>query len=110
MKTMKAKPLSLVSLVSAMFAMLASGCAQTQTSTMSDGSDAPTSTAPYEGPGVTIEARSTTHAVVISTPTGGWSVVWDGTFDAQDKIHLTIRRPDPDFLHVQQIVEHPIDS
>ncbi len=107
---MKAKPLSLVSLASAIFAMLASGCAQTQTSTTSDGSHAPTLTALYEGPGVTIEARSTTHAVIISTPTGGWSVVWDGMFDAHDKIHLTIRRPDPAFMHVQQIVEHRIDS
>ncbi len=107
MKTMNPMPLALACLAAA---LLASGCAQTPTSTGPDGSQAPISTAPYAGPGVAIETRSTTHGIIISTPTGGWSVVWDGTFDTQDKIHLTIRRPDPDFLHVQQIVEHRIDS
>ena len=110
MKIMNAMPLSLVSLAVVPFVLFTSGCARTQTSTEPDRSQAPTSAARYEGPGVAIEARSTTHAVIISTPTGGWSVVWDGTFDAQDKIHLTIRRPDPSFFHIQQIVEHRIDS
>lgn len=103
-----AKNLSLVSLAAA---LLSAGCAQTPSNQSPQTPEAPVSDAAYTGPAVAIESRTGfTHQVVISTPTGGWSVVWDGTFDTKERIYLTVRQPDPEFFHIQAFVQHRINS
>jgi hypothetical protein len=99
-------------------ASLVSGCAQTDPSATDTPGNPPntpdaspiTSTDPYAGPPVSIKSGSATHTVVISAPTGGWSVVWDRKLEPQGQIYLTLRQPDPAFFQIQQIVDHQIDS
>ena len=87
-------------------ALIAAGCASDPVG--SGGSDAPLQSLVYAGPPVTIESHSPNHIVVVTTPTGGWSLIWDERAD--EAVYLTLRRPDSGFFHTQQLVPHRIGS
>lgn len=63
-------------------------------------------------PTVAIEPGDQRHIIVVTAPTGGWSLRWekrvvrDGTVEE----YLTVRRPDPEFAHVQAVTPHRINS
>ena len=90
----------------ALAALIAAGCASDPGG--SGGSDAPLQSLVYAGPAVTIESHSPNHIIVVTTPTGGWSLIWDERAD--EAVYLTLRRPDSSFFHTQQLVPHRIGS
>ena len=63
-------------------------------------------------PTVSIEPGYERHVIVVTAPTGGWSLRWekrvvrDGTVEE----YLTIRRPNPEIYHVQAVTPHRINS
>ena len=87
-------------------ALIAAGCASDPVG--SGGSGAPRQSLVYAGPPVTIESHSPNHIIVVTTPTGGWSLIWDERAD--EAVYLTLRRPDSGFFHTQQLVPHRIGS
>ena len=90
----------------ALAALTAAGCAGGPIG--SGGSDGTFQVLIYTGPPVTIESEGPNHIVVVTTPTGGWSLIWDER--AEEAVYLTLRRPDPDFFHTQQLVGHRVGS
>ncbi len=87
-------------------ALIAGGCASDPGD--SSGPDAPVQPSIYAGPPVTIESDGPNHIIVVTTPTGGWSLIWDERAD--EAVYLTLRRPDPSFFHTQQLVGHQVGS
>ncbi len=66
----------------------------------------------YTGPEARMEATDRSHVVVFSAPTGGWRVNLEGHEDKFDvrRAFITLRRPAPDRMVTQAIVEHHIDT
>lgn len=62
----------------------------------------------YAGPPVAIESDGPNYMVVVTTPSGGWSLIWDER--AEEAVYLTLRRPDRAFFHTQQVVGHRVGS
>lgn len=58
-------------------------------------------------PPVRLDETSGRHLVVMQVPTGGWTLGVDNTEVTPDgrRVHLTVRRPDPAFMHTQAFVE-----
>ena len=90
----------------ALAALTAAGCASDPGGRR--GPDATLQLLIYTGPPVTIESDGPKHIVVVTTPTGGWSLIWDER--AEEAVYLTLRRPDAAFFHTQQLVPHRVGS
>jgi len=61
----------------------------------------------YEGPAVALVDRDGQHQVVVSAPSPGWTVTMDRQTIQRGatRVFLTLRRPNPEMLYAQQVVE-----
>lgn len=61
-------------------------------------------------PPMALEASGSKHLVVVRANSGGWSVHLDKE-ELQPlgkRVYITIRRPDPAFIHTQALVDHRV--
>jgi len=63
-------------------------------------------------PTVSIEPGYERHVIVVTAPTGGWSLRWEKRVVRDETVeeYLTIRRPNPEIYHVQAVTPHRINS
>lgn len=67
---------------------------------------------PYSGPPISIESAPPRHTFILAAPSAGWSLSLDRAtrgFDQTD-VYITIRKPDPTYMHAQVVTTHRIDS
>jgi hypothetical protein len=67
---------------------------------------------PYAGPPLSIESTPPRHTIILTAPSAGWSLSLDRAtrgFDRTD-VFITIRRPDPAYMHAQVVSTHRLDS
>ncbi len=62
--------------------------------------------ASYDGPPVEVESSGPQHVVVFQAPSAGWSFTMDRSEPARrtTDVFLTATRPNPAFMHAQQVV------
>jgi hypothetical protein len=96
-------------------AALLGGCRSSGDRNRNDATATPTPTTGAENgstPTVALEPGDQRHIIVVTAPTGGWSLRWekrvvrDGTVEE----YLTAFRPDPEFAHVQALTPHRMNS
>lgn len=61
-------------------------------------------------PPMTLEASGAKHLIVVRANSGGWSVHLDKE-EIQPlgkRVYITVRRPDPAFIHTQALVDHRV--
>jgi len=66
----------------------------------------------YRGPEVRLDSSGRRHIVVLTAPNPGWSIELDRVRGRQgvDEVFVTVRRPNPEFLYTQQVVEKRIST
>lgn len=66
----------------------------------------------YTGPAVAVDSNGPQHIVVVSAPSAGWQVALDQVKPAVDatEVFVTLTRPNPAYMHAQQIVEQRLAS
>jgi len=65
---------------------------------------------PYQGPGLRVDSEPKVHHLVFTAPTPGWGVVIDRTTETPgaQRVFATIRRPNPQFIYPQVLVEQRV--
>lgn len=62
--------------------------------------------ATYDGPPISVESSGAHHVVVLTAPSAGWAFTMDRSEPAlrSTEVFLTATRPNPAFMHAQQVV------
>ena len=60
---------------------------------------------PYAGPAITLDSKGPSHLVVLEAPSGGYGLVVDRVLEraGYHDIFVTVRTPDPRFVHTQAV-------
>lgn len=84
-------------------AVLLPGCATSQA--VRDGQA-------YSGPQIAVDSSGPQHIVVLSAPSAGWQVALDRVKPSLEatEVFVTLTRPNPAYMHAQQIVEQRLAS
>ncbi len=98
---MRIATLTLIALAAG--ASFLSGCGTSQRSGLAD----PTA---LTLTGIRLDSSGDSHIIVFTAPSGGWSLSADGMAGSLGKagVNVTLRRPNPAFLHPQMLTEHRI--
>lgn len=61
----------------------------------------------YHGPPLTLEVGPSTHEVIFTAPSPGWTISLDRSLDRFERreLFVTIRRPNPAYAYAQVVVE-----
>lgn len=71
---------------------------------------------PYQGPPLSVDSSGAQHVVVAQSPTPGWEFSLERVVEKLGgrEVYVTLRRPDPRFVMIQQVVEQrlavPVES
>jgi hypothetical protein len=66
----------------------------------------------YSGPSISINTAAAEYVVVLKAPTAGWSFSLDEVRDRMGgkNVFVTVRRPNPAYLHAQAEVEQNLGT
>lgn len=94
-----------LSAVLMIWSVVAGGCAGGGVTIAAPGTD-------YVGPSVRLDSSPSLHQVVVAAPSPGWAVTMDSQDEQADarRVFITLRRPNPEMLYTQQIVEQRIST
>lgn len=73
---------------------------------------APNMTATYDGPPMVLDSSGRTHVANVRLASPGWTLERDGTERGPEgqRVFVTVRTPNPEFLYPQQIVEQALTT
>lgn len=65
-----------------------------------------------DGASLRLDSTGSTHQVIFTAPSAGWSLAFDRAESASDaqRVYITARKPDPAMLHAQQLVDLRLDT
>lgn len=89
-------------------AALTAGCATTSSSTGTSSSGE----AHADGGTLRLDSTGSTHQLVFTAPSAGWSLTFDRVEvdGSAQRLYVTARRPDPTKFHAQQLVDLRLDT